>query len=287
VKVIVLRYKEIFLAGECNNACLHCSSRHKTTPPSGFEAIASEISRREEDGIVLVGGEPTIRNDIFNIFHAARANGYRRIKLITNGRAFSDMQYLERIVNAGCALFEIKLWASNPSLHDHLTRSNGSFWETMQGLENLAGLSYDTFVCLRIPVCKENFADLENAVSTALNFGVNRIILSMQDYSASFQSVLPHIANAVNISIFNRTWILTEGIPFCMMPGLEPHIGELLQGLTGIYERTFQHHKQCIDCIFRDLCPGIEVRYPAQFIKKEISPVKNSRYLQDMKALYV
>jgi hypothetical protein len=135
------------------------------------------------------------------------------------------MHSLQRIIHAGCSLFEIKLWASNPSLNDHITRVNGSFWETIQGLENLSQHAQDKFVCIRIPLCRENFTDLENTVTTVLNFGINRIILSMQEYSVSFRSLFSHIANAINISIFNRVWIITEGIPFCVMQGLEPHIG--------------------------------------------------------------
>jgi hypothetical protein len=283
----LIRYKEIFLGGECNNSCLHCSAKHKTSPQNDFASIATAISKRETDSIALYGGEPTIRNDIVNILHTARANGYRRIKLLTNGRVFSDMHSLQRVIHAGCSLFEIKLWASSPSLYDHITRVNGSFWETIQGLENLSQHSQDKFVSIRIPLCRENFADLENTVTTALNFGINRIILSIQDYSIAFRSLLPHIGNAINISIFNRVWIITEGIPFCIMQGLEPHIGELLSGLTGMYERTFQHHAYCVDCIFRELCPGTEARYHAQFGEREFTPVTSSKYLEDLKALYV
>lgn len=283
----MLRYREIFLGGECNNACLHCSADHNTSPQNDFASIATVISRRETDSVAFYGGEPAVRHDIFNILQAARENGYRRIKLFTNGRAFSDPQYLHRILGAGCSLFEIKLWASNPSLHEHITRVNGSFWETLQGLQNIAELPQEKFVCIRIPVCRENIADLENTVTTALNFGINRIILSVHDYSIPFGSLMPHIANSLNISIFNRVWILTEGVPFCVMQGLEPHIGELLSGLTGIYKRTFQHHNACVQCIFRELCPGVEARYLAQFGDREFSPVTANKYTENIRALHV
>ena len=282
----MLRYKEIFLGGRCNNNCLYCPTSHKGSSQIDFSQIITSLSQKEDDSIALYGGEPALRNDLLEIIRAAQKNGCRRIKLLTNGRAFSGIQFLQQVINAGCYIFEIKLWGSHPSLHDYLTRATGSFWETITGLENLAGLPQDKFVCVRIPVCKENYADVENTVATALNFGINRLILSIQDYKLPFQSVLPHIKNAINISIFNRVWILTENTPFCIMQGLEQHMGEIYSGRDALYDRAFQQHKYCNDCIYKELCPGVEAGYLKQFGDKEFAPVTASRYFQDLKALH-
>jgi len=283
----LLKYKEIFLGNSpCNNKCLHCSIREKDSSKTDLSSILSSLEEKIEENVALYGGDPTLRKDLPEIIRAAKHDGYRRVKLLTNGRAFSDMQFVDQIMHAGCNLFEITLWGSNPSMHDHLTQTSGSFWETIRGLENLAGLADDRFVCIRIPVCKENHSDLENCVTTALSFNINRIILSFQDDRLSFQQVLPHINNAINISIFNRIWIQTEGIPFCIMQGLEQHIGEILAGLNTIYSKTFQHHNCCIQCIYKEVCPGIEVRYSEQFGDKEFFPVIENKYSQDIRTLY-
>lgn len=235
---------------------------------------------------MFYGGEPTIRNDISEIVNDAKNKGYRRIKVSTNGRSFADIQFLQRLLGSGCNLFEIELWGSNPSLHDHLTQTNGSFRETVTGLENLTALPKDKFVCMRIPVCRENLTDLENIVITSLNFGVNRIILSVRDPKMSFESLLPHIRNAINISIFNRTWIQTDGIPFCFMQGLELHIGEIIDGPNTLYEKTFTYHKYCLECVYRELCPGAEEKHLEQFGEGVFSPVTAGKHIEDMKALY-
>jgi MoaA/NifB/PqqE/SkfB family radical SAM enzyme len=244
------------------------------------------LKENKGDNVVLYGGEPTLRKDLLEIIDAAKNNNYRRIKLITNGRAFSDAQFSYQVVTAGCCLFEMKLWGSNPQLHDYLTGTTGSFLETIKGLENLAGFAENKFVCVRIAICKENHTDMENSVVTALNFGINRLILSIQDPAVSFQSLIPHIRNAINISIFNRTWILTEGVPFCLMAGLEHHIGEIYHGLTTIYERTFQKHRYCTGCIYRELCSGVDAAYVTQFGDTEFTPVIVNKHYQDIRAFY-
>jgi hypothetical protein len=135
-----------------------------------------------------------LNKDLFAIIDAAKKNGYGESSSHQQ-QGFLRCQFLYRVIAAGAA------WrigcGSHPPLHDHLTRTAGSFQETVRGLENLAGFPEDKFVCIRIPVCKENYTDLGNTVATALGFGVNRIILSFEDHALSFQSALPHIHNAV------------------------------------------------------------------------------------------
>jgi sulfatase maturation enzyme AslB (radical SAM superfamily) len=282
----LLQYRKIFLGGPCNNNCLHCLPEHKDSPKVDLSSIRSSLDQKEFDGIVLYGGEPTLRNDLLNIVNTAREKGCRRIKIITNGRTFSNIQYLQQVMRAGSSLFEITLWGSNPNLHEYLSRAPGSFWETMNGLQNLSGLPHDKFVCVRIPVCKENLADLENSVITALNIGAHRIILSIQDQTLSFQSALGHISNSINISIFNRVWILTEGVPFCIMQGLEQHMSEIYSGWETLYERIYQQPRQCAECIYRQLCPGIDVHYVKHFGNREFLPVKAGKHFDDIKVLY-
>jgi len=282
----MLKYKEIFLGNACNNRCLHCSYRVENSLPIGVPAVLDLLNQKHEDGVLFYGGEPTLRNDFIQIVQAANKAGYRRVRLLTNGRALSDMQFLYELFQAGCSLFDIKLWASNPSLHDYLTQTSNSFLETIRGLENLAGIPDEKFVCVRIPVSKENLVDIENTVITALNFGVHRIILSLQDYRSPFQTVLPHIRNAINISIFNRIWILTEGLPFCVMQGLEKHMSEIYRGRDTLYERNFKQHKYCLDCVYHDLCPGMERGYLETFGDRDFIPVTANTHLEDIKKLY-
>lgn len=283
----MLQYKEIFLGNQCDNKCLYCSYRQRDPSQPDFKMITTALNRGEEDSVAFYGGEPTLRSDLSGIILTARQNGYRRIKLITNGKAFSDIQALLQIVNGGCNLFEIKLWGSNPDLHNYLTQTPESFWHTIRGLENLQNLSCDKFICLRIPVCKQNYTDIINMITLGINFGVHRIILSFQNPNLSLKDLLPHIKIAIHISILNRVWILTEGLPFCVMQGLEPHIGEIYYRHDNTMNlKTYRYHKYCQNCVYKEICPGVEGEYLNQFGDRDFSPIKESKYLQDIRVLY-
>ena len=283
----MILYKEIFLGKQCNNKCLYCRYRLSDSEQPDFNAVATSLEQSEEDSVALYGGEPTLRSDLIKIIDTARRNGYRRVKLVSNGRALSDNQVLIEIVKSGCYLFEIKLWGSNPDIHDYLTQSPNSFLQTIQGLENLQRLPCDKFTCLRIPICKQNLTDIINATVTGINFGVNRIILSLEDNNLPLKDLLPHIRVALNISILNRVWILTEGLPFCIMQGLEHHVGEIYSGYdSAIYPRTHSHHKNCQHCTYQEICRGVETEYLSKFGHTEFPPIKGNKYFEDIRAIH-
>jgi MoaA/NifB/PqqE/SkfB family radical SAM enzyme len=252
-----------------------------------FNKIKNLLEQKEEDSVVLYGGEPTLRDELLEIVNIAKKNGFRRIKLVSNGRLLSNYQFLLKLIKEGCLLYEIKLWGSNPDIHDYLTQTPNSFLQTIKGLENLQRLSCDKFICLRIPLCKQNFTDVVNIIITGINLSVNRIVLSFEDHSVPLKDILPYIRIALNISILNRVWILTEGFPFCVMQGLEHHIGEIYHGYESkIYQRTYKYHKNCQQCLYSGICKGVYTEYLDKFGYTEFRPLKFSRYFEDIKAIY-
>ena len=283
----MLRYRRIFLGNQCTNNCLHCTYKLEEPSQPDLVSITSSLTSEIKDGIELAGGEPTLRKDLLEIIHEGRKLGCRRIKLMTNGRSLSDIHFLETLLNAGCQLFDIKLWGSHQSLHDQLTRSPGSFLDTIRGMENMLSLPQEKFICIRIQICQENYSDLENIVAVALSFGINRIIISIVDLQLEIHKVLPHVHNAVNISILNRIWILTEGLPFCIMRGLEHHIGEIYTGWRDTGGTDIRHQDFCAECLYNELCPGIADRYISNFGSREFSPVKDHTYIKEIRALHV
>jgi MoaA/NifB/PqqE/SkfB family radical SAM enzyme len=283
----MLQYKEIFLGNQCNNKCLYCLYNQKDLSPPDFKTVTESLIPGKEDGIALYGGEPTLRYDLAEIIRTAKRNRYRRIKLITNGRTLSNSQVLQQIINAGCNLFEIKLWGSNPDLHDRLAQTPDSFWQVIQGIENLRQLACDKFICLRILLCKQNYTDTLNMITAGINFGVHRIILAIQDHDLALKELIPNVQMAIQVSILNRIWILTEGLPFCVMQGLEHHIGEIYYKHDNAMNlRTYRQHKHCKNCVYKEICPGVEAEYFNHFGHGEFTPVKESKHLQDLRVLY-
>ncbi len=277
----MLKYHKIYLGNLCNNKCIHCISKN-ISPKYNLDTVLNSSEKIEN--ILLYGGEPTLRTDILLIIQNLVKSGAKRIKILTNGRVLSDINNLYRLVDAGCFLFEIKLWGSNPIAHDKITRVSGSFHETINGLNNLTSIQ-DKFVAMRIPICRDNYRDIQDMVILSINFGANRIILSHNDPKLSFKEVLPFVFNSINISLFNRTWILTENFPFCVMKGFEKHMNEIYEGKALLFDTNIKYNEKCSVCIFKTICSGINSEY-IRNNGMEFLPVIESKYFDDIRRLY-
>ncbi|KQC15899.1 MAG: hypothetical protein APR56_11540, partial [Methanosaeta sp. SDB] len=84
--------------------------------------------------IILSGGEPLLRTDVFILAEYARKQGVR-VSLATNGTLLSP-EMVEKIKGAGIMRVSISLDGPDPETHD-ATRGSGSFDLSMRGIENL------------------------------------------------------------------------------------------------------------------------------------------------------
>ncbi len=125
----------------CNLSCRYCraSASHEPGP--------DELSTREAlaflDSIaplgpmlILSGGEPLLRPDIFQIIRHAVSLGMR-VSLASNGTLITP-DVADEIAAAGVARVSISLDGADAEKHD-LSRGPGSFRETLNGLKNLRG----------------------------------------------------------------------------------------------------------------------------------------------------
>jgi ATP-dependent helicase/DNAse subunit B len=53
-----------------------------------------------------------------------------------------------------------------------------------------------------------------------------------------------------------------------------------------INPRTYKQHKYCKHCMYQEICPGVEEEYLNLFGHGEFTPVKESKYMQDIKVLH-
>jgi len=95
---------------------------------------------QERDEIMFTAGEPTLREDLPELLAYARASGYAKIGLISNGRRFAYAPYLERLVGSGLNHLVISIHGPSPRVHDGLTRTPKSFEQTCGCLANVQAL---------------------------------------------------------------------------------------------------------------------------------------------------
>ncbi len=285
----MIQYKRVFTGSICSNDCLYCEFTKQQRENRFLSEIKSDLKGHDEhDSAEILGGEPAIRTDFIDIINYAKQQNYVRIKLNTNGRAFSDWELARATIEYGVHLFEVKVCGHSPVIHDAITQEDGSFHETIQGLANLKSIkipeeeSHEPFVAIRMPICKENYQYIEETVRFMIPLRIDRITLSFDDYDLSMEEVIPHVYNAIETAIFSRVWIQTEKIPLCLMTGYEHHVSETL--LKNPYYRLKQD-KNCIKCVYDKYCKGIVSDYLEKNGGREFKAVTKSQHASDLEGL--
>ena len=83
-----MRRAVLRLTTDCNDSCLFCAQRGLTPAPPGAVELRGQLEalRADADELTFVGGEPTVHEGLVGAIEAARALGFTKVGLQTNGR---------------------------------------------------------------------------------------------------------------------------------------------------------------------------------------------------------
>jgi MoaA/NifB/PqqE/SkfB family radical SAM enzyme len=284
----------------CNNNCLFCvQADNKCVGNRSFEKIKKNIieSRKNCEGIVLTGGEVTIRNDFLEIVKLCKNSGYKIIQIQSNGRMFSNIDFCKKTIKAGATEFALALHGFSSEQHDKLTKAKNSFRQTIKGIMNLKKLNKS--VITNTVVVKENFKDLEKIVNLLVKLKVDQFQLAfvhaIGNAKTNFDTVVPNITKAsfyikkaLDIGIRNNIRCMAEAMPYCLMKDYENQVSENYIPKTQIRGREHQNTNdyendrvnlskikfpQCENCKKNDICEGPWKEYPEHFGNDEFQPI--------------
>ncbi len=125
----------------CNLSCGYCRACASSLPDA--DELSTEEALSFLDSIaalkpmlILSGGEPLLRPDIFQIARHGKALGMR-VSLASNGTTITPL-VADEIAASGISRVSISLDGASSEKHD-LIRGEGSFQAAMRGIENLRG----------------------------------------------------------------------------------------------------------------------------------------------------
>lgn len=147
---------DIAIWPQCNIGCVFCSNPvegyRDTTAQYSYERLVEKVERYKRgekvfpkfnevrDYINITGGEPTLHPEFFRALGLFRTEFPRiLIRLLSNGRMFSYPEFARRTLKVAFPPFEVAvpMFGYDARSHESISRAQGSFGQTVAGLENL------------------------------------------------------------------------------------------------------------------------------------------------------
>lgn len=233
------------------------------------------------DQVVLTGGEPSISKNFFNILECLRNKlPMTKIVLITNARRFYYENFANAVCNAGVHKFITEIHGHTKELHESITRTKGSFNQTVVGIKNL--LKIGAAVEMRIVISKLNYRHTPAiAKYITKNFiGIKGVVIFPIDLvgnarvydrilSVKYRDLLPYVERT--IGYLKRKGVETHlyHFPFCV---LKPGYWGMAEGKTVEKQRLFPLD-MCKLCVMEPKCAGVWKTYAEYFGMGEFKPI--------------
>jgi MoaA/NifB/PqqE/SkfB family radical SAM enzyme len=302
-------FKTVMLVGyTCNNKCVFCnqSDRRNNFSDRDTKSILAEIVKAKKKGtkyLELIGGECTIRPDILKIVAFASKQGFKEIKMATNGRMLSYPEFAKEICKAGITELIFSIHGHNSRIHDRLTGSPGSFKQLLKGIENLRKLGFNS-INSNTTIVRQNHKYLVDIGKLLLKLKISDsefIFVDCNEGGAyhnydylvpKISEAAPHMNALMALGKKNgiRGWHLRY-VPLCYFRDHLDCISEIVENMVFytehvapefISENVLEKRKQiarmkppvCNGCKLFDRCEGLWRNYLKHYGQKELKPVK-------------
>lgn len=153
---------------KCNLSCRHCYIDYslQETKKDELMIILEKIKKLKPFLVILTGGEPLMREEVFFILDKLKKQGID-ILFETNGTLIT--RSIAEEISECCPSAQVSIYSSSESVHDYMTRVEGSFKKMMDGTSFLNENGVDIrFNCV---LHRKNINEIEKIAELALNNG--------------------------------------------------------------------------------------------------------------------
>ena len=161
----------------CNLRCIHCrATATELSSPSDLSTqaardIIDQIAAVSTPILVLSGGEPLFRSDIFQLARYGTDKGLR-VALATNGTLVTK-HIARMIVDSGVQRVAISLDGSDALIHDTFRGIPGAFDAAIAGFRNLKNLGMS--VQINTTIARHNAHQLPQVLELAKSLGADAL----------------------------------------------------------------------------------------------------------------
>jgi heme b synthase len=167
------------VTGRCNLDCVHCragaAAQGQDFTTAEAKAFLLDVASFSKPVLVLSGGEPLLRPDLFELARFGTDQGLK-MALATNGSLVTD-EVCSRIKASGIRIVSLSLDGATAEVHDDFRRQKGAFAGTLKAAEALrkAGIEF----IINSSFTKRNQGDIAAVCRLAKSLGAKAWYLFM------------------------------------------------------------------------------------------------------------
>lgn len=284
------------ITNKCNNNCLMCTNPDDFLKMrKGFllPDLIKKIMHFNNDGggflenfrdtFYISGGEPSLSPHLFTLLGEINDIFPRsKISCLTNARRFAYKKFAQNVLknNPGLEL-AVAIHGPDANIHDRITRTPGSFLETIDGLKNISLLKKPQQILeIRIIIHSLNYRYIEETTSLIkekfplidrlvyLFFEIEgQAVKNLKLLKLTYSQLKPYLEN-IHPALLDFSEVRFYHFPLCTVPArLFPLIWRTLPE----YEVSFP--ASCKSCRLETFCQGVHKGYLKYFGSSEFHPI--------------
>jgi len=227
----------------CNNHCTFCAVGTRTQVDGHPTRQREHLDKYRRHGVRMVdfdGGEPTLNPQLIPLVRYARAIGYERVNVTTNGRMCAYEDYARKLVRSGLTTLLFSIHGPNARIHAQQVGVAEAFEQSMQGIGNaLAHRPDGVELGMNITITKGNHEALPEVAQLCWDAGLRWLnIQFLTPFGRATSWVAPDTQHAADVAMGvidewrDRMKLQVINLPFCFMPGYEEFMVGDLQKLS-------------------------------------------------------
>jgi heme b synthase len=244
----------------CNLSCIHCRAAAERGPypgelsPEEALHLLDDIVSFSSPVVILTGGEPLLREDIFDLARYGTKRGLRMV-MAPNGTLIDGEKAL-RIKESGIQRVSISLDGATPETHDRFRRVEGAFAGALRGIEHLkkVGMEFQ----INTTVTRGNCEELPEILDLAVRLGAAALHMFLLVPTGRGKELEEQAIQAAEYEkVLNWFYEQREKIPLQLKATCAPQYYRILRQRMKAEGRNFTPQTHGLDAMTRGCLGGI------------------------------
>ena len=243
----------------CNLNCVHCRAGSEKGPyPDELDTakcleVLEQIGRVGSPIVILTGGEPLLRNDIFRLAEHGTQIGLRMV-MATNGTLLGP-GVVEKIKASGIKRVSISLDGADEHQHDQFRRVPGAFKKAIEGIQFLKKGNVEFQI--NTTVTRHNIHNIKDILDMAAGLGaVAHHLFLLVPTGRAREMVNQEIDASEYEKLLHWFYRMRDEVPFHLKATCAPHYYRILRQEAHARGEKVNYQTYGLDAVTRGCLGG-------------------------------